>query len=489
VELSNFAMTTLDPLVRRLADAVDHLPAAAVVLDGSGQPIRANERARALLGDTVPDRLVRFALASAGAASDEDVALPGGMLARCRASALTRADGAIVGAVLVVTGTRPAGDPPAEDELARRAEQQAALAELSLLALTDDRLPFVFEAAARAAARTPGADLVAVVELAPSGDELVLIAGVGWDEGTVGQVLGGVGSDSVFGAALSAGGPILSADLRGDERFGPSPVLDGHACTAALAVAIEGRDAPFGVLGVFTRDAPGFTPADVSFMQAVARVVSLACEAARAGRRLREIERLRIARELHDGALQGLSHIMAVLMTAAEGGAESEVRPLLWTVYEQIRAAIYDLRLEDEEDRPFADRLRELVAVQRSLAGGLAVAAELAEPEPVLTGPPATEVLRIVGEAVANARRHAGATRIVVRAARHAGRLRIEIADDGRGFDPERRPPVARSTGLRGLRERADLLGGTVEIRSAPRVGTTVVIDVPLEGGSSAWPR
>jgi signal transduction histidine kinase len=88
-------------------------------------------------------------------------------------------------------------------------------------------------------------------------------------------------------------------------------------------------------------------------------------------------------------------------------------------------------------------------------------------------------VLRIIGEALTNACRHAAAERIVVRATGSETRLSIEVADDGRGFDLVGQPPAQQGQGLRGMRERAELLGARLDVRS-DETGTTVRVEVDL---------
>jgi two-component system NarL family sensor kinase len=88
-------------------------------------------------------------------------------------------------------------------------------------------------------------------------------------------------------------------------------------------------------------------------------------------------------------------------------------------------------------------------------------------------------VLRIIGEALTNACRHAGAEHIVVRVTGSERRLSVEVTDDGRGFDLSRRPPAPHGQGLRGMGARADLLDAHLDVRS-DRTGTTVRLQVAL---------
>jgi signal transduction histidine kinase len=88
------------------------------------------------------------------------------------------------------------------------------------------------------------------------------------------------------------------------------------------------------------------------------------------------------------------------------------------------------------------------------------------------------ELLRIAQEALANVRKHADATRVIVKAEPTPDGLRLTVSDNGRGFEPG--ASGSRGYGLRSMRERAELIGATLAIESQPRDGTRVVVDVPL---------
>jgi PAS domain S-box-containing protein len=194
---------------------------------------------------------------------------------------------------------------------------------------------------------------------------------------------------------------------------------------------------------------------------------------------VREAERSRIARDLHDGALQGLTHALAVTGKLASG-RDDDVQAILQQVGRQVRAAIYDLRLEHDVERPFVESLHELVALNHELAPGCEVALESADDLPRgAFGRRATEVLRILGEALTNACRHAAAERVLVRVTGTATQLCVEVIDDGHGFDTARASSALHGQGLRGMRERAELINARLDIRS-DRTGTTVRLLVAL---------
>jgi len=154
--------------------------------------------------------------------------------------------------------------------------------------------------------------------------------------------------------------------------------------------------------------------------------------------------RSRIAQDLRDGALQGLTHALAVTGLHATG-RDDEVHAILQHVGRQLRAAIYDPRLEENGERAFSDALRELVEVSREMTPGCCGTLETAADLPGGSfGRRGTEVLRIISEALTNACRHAGAQRIAVRVTGPETRLVAEVTDDGRGFDPPDSPGTTR---------------------------------------------
>ena len=195
----------------------------------------------------------------------------------------------------------------------------------------------------------------------------------------------------------------------------------------------------------------------------------------------REAVRVRIARHLHDEALRELTDALA-LATKARLLATKRKDEQLWATQvaaiqravRQLRAAVFDLRLTADESRPFADLLSDLVAIQAGLADDcrIQLRGEEALPKAAL-GRRGTEVVRIVREAITNARLHSGATTIDVDAAGSSDDfLRLEVSDDGDW--PDREPVVSdrRGTGIAGMLDRAEQLSAELRIEGRRRGGT-----------------
>jgi signal transduction histidine kinase len=196
-------------------------------------------------------------------------------------------------------------------------------------------------------------------------------------------------------------------------------------------------------------------------------------------------ERARLARELHDGLAQHLWTAKLELdrlasdvpeQTGTEGQAR-RVQTALDAAIVEARDAVETLRAGFDAGLSFADELpRRLdLFVDRT---GYPVDLEMDAGTPRLPGVVASELLRIVDEALHNVQKHADATRIRVRVARRSGGLDVSIEDNGRGFNVDRLPA---GHGLLGMRERAMLLGGQLEVRSASGDGTAVTVSLPSE--------
>jgi PAS domain S-box-containing protein len=210
--------------------------------------------------------------------------------------------------------------------------------------------------------------------------------------------------------------------------------------------------------------------------------------AARERMQAAEAERARWARELHDETLQGLAGLHVLLSSEIWPADAEATRERIRGVQEEIENEMEKLRGLISELRPAALDELGLAASVRDLAERTQAVYGI-EVETILElhttdGAPyrlASEVetaaYRIVQESLGNAARHAGAGRVVIELARHNGSLGVRVRDDGRGFDPADR---TSGFGLRGMRERVDLLGGRFEIAFGPDGGTEVAADLPI---------
>jgi signal transduction histidine kinase len=201
----------------------------------------------------------------------------------------------------------------------------------------------------------------------------------------------------------------------------------------------------------------------------------------------RRTERRRIARDLHDIVLQDLSGALQSLRLThlqARGSGlglnlEEELEAL-GRASSGLRSAIYDLRRETEQ--PFVEAVESLVKLNRQATPEREIRLVVEEGFPTGFGEKeSVELLRVLREALTNARRHSKASNITVGLRTDNGAILVEVTDDGRGFDPG---SARAGIGLSAMRERVQSLGGSIEVRSRPGEGTTVAIRVPLKGGT-----
>jgi signal transduction histidine kinase len=296
----------------------------------------------------------------------------------------------------------------------------------------------------------------------------------------------------VLGAMLETANPVRTEDLHAHPAFkGWWP--RGHPdMRSFLGVPIV---APEGVIGAFylthKEGAATFDDGDQQVIELLAAHAAIAITNARLLERSRELsilsERNRLALDLHDAVSQKLFGVVLAAESAgtllerdagAARGQVDRVGELAREALDELRVLIHELRPPDLERDGLCGTLRKQVDVLRRLHPARI---ELEAQDGATAGAQRDpEVLRIAQEAITNALRHAGAQRVVVRLVTVDGTgLRLDVADDGRGFDPHDPELRARRLGLTSMEERARRLGGRLEIRSSPGDGTTVRLEVP----------
>ena len=305
----------------------------------------------------------------------------------------------------------------------------------------------------------------------------------------------------IAGEVMATGHPAVVENYRTHPDALPAFVHAG--LTSVVSVPIVSGDHSFGALTLASiHETKRFSEMDIAILSSVGRQAGIAIENARLYERMRfyarqiiraqEEERERIARELHDETIQMLIVISRRLELLA-----TFFQPFPETAQAQLASIQELLRSTQNGIRRFAQGLRPpildhlgLVAATRGLINDLVETdgiesnlylvgeARRLKPEEELT------LFRIAQEALNNARRHSGASRVVVQLAFDPDKVRMTIADNGRGFDaPGRRDDLVTlgKLGLIGMGERAQSLGGTLALQSTPGQGTEIVVDIPVQ--------
>ena len=312
------------------------------------------------------------------------------------------------------------------------------------------------------------------------------------------------GAEGLLGTTISRSGSKSGAVLerRRSERI--DSVLDDPevhqevsrqlAARTGMWVPLIARDQAIGVLEIHDKDGPDprFTHDDFRLAETFAARAAVAVELSQrvardAVRRVvqaQELERQRLARELHDETGQALTSILLGLKPLEEALADhpalaalAELRAQVVSALQNVRRLAVELRpavLDDFGLVPALERLTDSFAEQSDIR----VDFHSALGETRLPSEVETTLYRVVQESLTNIVKHASAHNISVSIAPRGSTVAAVIEDDGAGFDP--RAVGGEGVGLLGMRERLSFVDGRLEIESRPGAGTTIVAEVPL---------
>jgi signal transduction histidine kinase len=375
------------------------------------------------------------------------------------------------------------------DELRRLAEEQAALRRVATLVAHGLPPAEVFAAVAQEVGSVLGADATNIVRVEPDGAATIL-ARVG--ARPAGYPVGSRWKPEpplALAVALRTGRPARNDDYsQASDAYIDAIRQLGIRSSVAAPIVVEGR--LWGAIAVGTRGE--HLPADTEqrmagFTELVGTAIANADSRAQlTASRARIVAatddaRRRIERDLHDGTQQRLVSL-GLELRLAQATEPADV-PQLQT---QIRRAAHELGGVIEELREISHGIHPAILSEgglgpalRTLARRTAVPVELdirtetRSPDPIEVA-----AYYVVCEAITNTTKHARASRAHVALERRSALLHLSIRDDGiGGADP------ARGSGLIGLRDRVQALGGSIEVNSRPGDGTAIVVELPLEPG------
>jgi signal transduction histidine kinase len=294
----------------------------------------------------------------------------------------------------------------------------------------------------------------------------------------------------LLGLIIREGQTFRIPDIARDERrhgFPPNhPEMHSF-----LGVPVKVKGQPVGDLYLTNRQgAAEFGADDQTLVERFAAHAGLAIENARLSERVQALavveERERIGRDLHDGIIQriygvtlGLDDVPEIALRDPAAAAERVDRAIdaLHDAIREIRTFIYGLRPGLDDEGTMGSALESLAEETRlNTTMQIEVTAPSVEGlSPTIRG----ELVSIAREALSNAVRHAAATRTTLQIGEVDGQLKLQIADDGTGFDAGA-PAVDGHQGLANMRRRAESLGGNLMLESAPGRGTRIIVTVPL---------
>jgi signal transduction histidine kinase len=296
--------------------------------------------------------------------------------------------------------------------------------------------------------------------------------------------------DAVFQAAMQE---RTAQHLERDTLPSEARLRERLGAETALVVPLLFRGRAVGALVALDREAGGdFDAEDLRLLQAFAATAAIAvgtAQSVEAGLLQRqaevaEDERRRWAQELHDGVLQSLAAVRITLAAALQGAGEdraARIEGAAEQTVEGLEGQIAELSRLINDLRPLSLERLGLPAALGALAeesgnrGGFEIASAI-DLKGELGRDGERSVYRLVQEALTNVVKHSGAEHVEVRVRSHENAVEIEVGDDGSGFDPALGP----GRGLLGMRERVEMLGGTIRIDSCPGDGTTISATLPL---------
>jgi signal transduction histidine kinase len=295
--------------------------------------------------------------------------------------------------------------------------------------------------------------------------------------------------DDFWESLVRAPNPLVLPDLASDPGIAPELArLDHQTSRAYIGAPLRAKGQALGVISLFGETILDFTIEDITLFMTIADQIGALVERARLAQQAELAavvqERQRLARELHDSVTQLLySQVLfagASLKVLRQGNAPlaeqhlARIEQAAQQALKEMRLLVYELRSSNDLEEGLGNALqRRLDSVEKRTG----IDAHLVvQGEPRLDLLTSTALFRIAEEALNNTLKHAHASTVRVVLWAENGQLTLEIADNGRGFDPSR--PPQGGMGLANMRERAAALGSQLELTSATGQGTRVAVRV-----------
>lgn len=292
---------------------------------------------------------------------------------------------------------------------------------------------------------------------------------------------------SISGNVLETGLPELVDDVSADPRA-HQPIVAMGGIGPAMFVPLSASQNLGTLMVARVKGRPGFARERSHQLEVFAQQAALAIEFERVQARARDLmiveDRERIGRELHDGVIQALFGVGLELEATASITRDDPLAKRLRKMIDEIDRAILDLRGYIFALRPglLADRsLGQVLAgmgADVGLKSGVTIVVEVDPDVAAELTPIAGHVIQLVREALSNVAKHSGAATCRVALGREDGGALLVVDDDGRGFTPDQQQGSGQ--GLRNLRDRATVLGGSLDLISRPGSGTEVRLKLPL---------
>lgn len=369
--------------------------------------------------------------------------------------------------------------------------QREASVRFGRMALQSGDIDVVLTEACRLIAEALSTDLAKIMELQEDGRTLLVVAGVGWKEGVVGEERIPALESSSEGFALNTGRPAVSTDINGEDRFDYAEFLVQHGVRAMINVIIPGAEGrpPYGLLQADSTNLREFSEGDIEFMQGYANLVGAAIERHYYHRKLEEALKTqeRLFAELQHRVRNNLAVILSLLRLKAGRAAHPVTKREISEVIQQVNILnelhnqLHASSKVDEVD--LGGYIAAICNNVASFQGQLGEVRVENDHVSVLVGPDlAVNLGLVVNEFVTNSVKYArGDTLTISTSIRREGdKVRLRIADNGPGLGDalQRKGDTETGSGLGLIEAILEHAGCVWEWRTEP--SAEVCIDVPL---------
>ncbi|OYW45764.1 MAG: histidine kinase [Sphingomonadales bacterium 32-68-7] len=385
--------------------------------------------------------------------------------------------------------------------------QQSAIARFGTFALGQTDLLTVLNEAARVCAEGLSVPFCKICRYRAAEDDLLIVAGHGWEDGVIGCVVSPANGSSPQGRAFTSGEPVICEDIRADAQFQPPPFYADHQIISTIDVIIRSKERPYGVLEIDNNQQHRYDQHDIDFLTGFANVLGEAVSTSERTALLEvTVDRMRelveekdrlldqkkvLAEELQHRVRNNLQLVSGMLSRQLETTTDAAGHRGLKSIARRVStlAQVYDQLLGTEMTRTidFGEYLKSLCLnlAEFQDVPGVAVSLSCESDTIMLDLDVVTSLGIVVAELVTNSYEHAfpgGVGTITVSARRdraQSGKATLTIADDGIGFTAQ---AESKRHGLGLVRRLVEETRGEVSVKAA--AGTVWRVRFPM---ANAW--
>jgi len=364
---------------------------------------------------------------------------------------------------------------------------------LGVAALQGRSFPELLNETVRLTAEGMNSEFCKVLEYLPTENQLLVRAGVGWNEGIVGKATIGVDQESPSGFALHTGKPVISNHLENEQRFRTPELLVQHGIRRAMNVILQGNGAPYGVLEVDSRSEGEFNQNDIAFLQGAANILGMAIERQRDERRLKDaLDRHQVLlREITHRVKNSLQTVTSMLHLQASALNNAALAELLDEASSRVSTIgrAYERLCYDEDIETIAlDVYLNDVCGDASRVNPRCRLDYAADVSIRVNADRAIPIALIANELVTNAAKHgvpeqprSGHVAVRLTMATDA-KILLSVTDNGLGLPADFDMAKSRGLGMRVLVALTKQLGGTITHRSSAD-GAEFILLAPIANG------